>query len=138
MKGSGQKGAKDSRAGVRAGEEPVKLGSGNFASSSVVKCMSGRCTFRLVLSTLVYMKARSTLILSTVLFTGIASAQVTVDNTQTAAWLVQNVLTGPGVSISNVVFNGGPGNLVYNQCASFDGAAANVGVPLGEIGRAHV
>lgn len=59
--------------------------------------------------------------------------QLVVDNTQTPTDLVQNILAGPGVQISNVTFNGAAGNLLNPQIGSFNGVNANVGLNSGLI-----
>jgi hypothetical protein len=59
--------------------------------------------------------------------------QLTVDNTLTPEQLVQNVLLGSGVTISNVTFNGMPGTSVNLQASSFNGSACNVGMPAGVL-----
>jgi hypothetical protein len=56
-----------------------------------------------------------------------AGAQLVVDNTQTPEYLVQNVLLGGGVTVSNVMFNGLPGTVANPQIGSFDGTLCNVG-----------
>ncbi|MBK6755856.1 MAG: choice-of-anchor L domain-containing protein [Flavobacteriales bacterium] len=58
-------------------------------------------------------------------------AQLTIDNTQSANALVQNVLLGGGVTVSNITFNGMSGAAVYPQLAAFNSAGANVGIPSG-------
>ncbi|MBV6403869.1 MAG: choice-of-anchor L domain-containing protein [Flavobacteriales bacterium] len=63
----------------------------------------------------------------------LASAQITVDNSQTPEQLVQNVLLGAGITVSNVTFNGQPGNLVNDQIGSFDGTNSNVGIAQGLV-----
>lgn len=62
-----------------------------------------------------------------------AQAQLVVDNTITVTDLVQNVLLGGGVTVSNVTFNGQPGNQAYVQIGSFDATGAQVGMPQGVI-----
>ncbi len=62
-----------------------------------------------------------------------ATAQLTVDSTQTPEYLVQNVLLGQGIAISNVTFNGQPGSLTNTQCGQFNSTAANVGISSGVI-----
>ena len=64
-----------------------------------------------------------------------ANAQLTVDPTLTPEDLVQNVLLGGGVTVSNVTFNGQPGNIVdpNAQIGSFDASMANVGVTNGVV-----
>ncbi|MBK8340261.1 MAG: choice-of-anchor L domain-containing protein [Flavobacteriales bacterium] len=58
-------------------------------------------------------------------------AQLSIDNTQTANNLVQNVLLGGGVTVSNITFNGVPGNNVFGQLAAFNSTSANVGINSG-------
>ena len=60
-----------------------------------------------------------------------AHAQLTVDNTATVESLVQNVLLGGGVNVSNITFNGLPANFVTEQAASFDGSATTLGINSG-------
>ena len=62
-------------------------------------------------------------------------AQLIVTNpmTQTPQDLVQNVLLGPGVTVSNITFNGGAGNIWSEQAGFFDSNMANVGIPTGII-----
>jgi hypothetical protein len=47
--------------------------------------------------------------------------------------LVQNVLLGGGVQVSNVTFNGMPGTTVHEQIGSFDGTNCSLGLPAGII-----
>lgn len=61
------------------------------------------------------------------------SAQLVVDNTITAEDLVQNVLLGAGVTVSNVTFNGLPGNQANIQLGSFNGSSSNVGINSGLV-----
>ncbi|WP_298115879.1 choice-of-anchor L domain-containing protein [Flavobacterium sp.] len=67
----------------------------------------------------------------------IANAQLVVDNTtQTPAQLVQNVLLGSGISVSNVTFNGSASNaaMVRDQVGHFlNGSATNIGLNNGII-----
>jgi gliding motility-associated-like protein len=48
-------------------------------------------------------------------------AQVTIDQTMTPEELVQNVLLGGGITVSNVTFNGLPGNQLNNQIGKYTG-----------------
>ncbi|MFZ1688563.1 MAG: choice-of-anchor L domain-containing protein [Flavobacteriales bacterium] len=64
-------------------------------------------------------------------YTMSAHAQLTVDNTATVESLVQNVLLGGGVNVSNITFNGLPANFVTEQAASFDGSATTLGINSG-------
>ena len=60
-------------------------------------------------------------------------AQIILQNTQTPEELVQNTLLGTGVIISNVTFNGQPGNTVTEQAGFFDGENCNVGIDYGVL-----
>jgi gliding motility-associated-like protein len=60
-----------------------------------------------------------------------ASAQLTVDNSQTPQDLVENVLLGGGVTVSNVMFNGLPGTTANPQIGTFDGTATPIGMDSG-------
>ncbi len=63
-----------------------------------------------------------------------ASAQLVVNNTTlTPTQLVQNVLVGGGVTVSNVTFNGASGNTLTNQAGSFNGTTTNLGLNGGVI-----
>ena len=65
-------------------------------------------------------------------FSGIS--QLVVDNTTlTPQQLIQNVLAGPGVTISNVTFNGVPVNNPIPQAGTFDGSNSNIGLPNGVL-----
>lgn len=60
-----------------------------------------------------------------------AKAQLVVGNTLTPQQLVQDVLLGSGVTVSNITFNGGPGNTINEQAGTFDGTNTNIGIPNG-------
>lgn len=66
-------------------------------------------------------------------FNAFVFSQLTVTTTMTPEQLVQNVLAGSGVTISNVTFNGQPGNIVTTQCGFFNGVNSNVGINSGMI-----
>lgn len=69
-----------------------------------------------------------------VLFTaGAAHAQLAVNNTLTPQQLVEDVLLGSGVTVSNVTFNGGDATLLNEQAGSFTGAQGSVGLNGGVI-----
>lgn len=69
-----------------------------------------------------------------ILLAGTAKAQLTVDNTSfTPEQLVQNVLVGSGVTVTNVTFNGAPGTTVNAQIGSFNGINSNIGLGAGMI-----
>lgn len=62
------------------------------------------------------------------------SAQMIVDDTQTPAWYVQNVLLGGGVTASNVTFNGAPGNTADVQIGQFTlPGGTDLGLPGGLV-----
>ncbi len=58
-------------------------------------------------------------------------AQLAVDNTITVQQLVENVLLGGGVTVSNITFNGQPASQTNIQIGSFSGTGSNVGLPQG-------
>lgn len=49
------------------------------------------------------------------------SGQITIDQSMTPEELVQDVLLGEGVSVSNITFNGQPGNVLNTQIGRFTG-----------------
>lgn len=55
-------------------------------------------------------------------------AQLSVDGTLTPAQLVQNVLLGPGVTVSNITYTGS-----INCRGTFDGTSANIGFASGVL-----
>lgn len=64
-----------------------------------------------------------------VLTTGVANAQLAVDNTSfNPTQLVQNVLVGQGVTVSNVTFNGVAATTISQQVGSF--TAPNTALPI--------
>lgn len=75
------------------------------------------------------------LLIATVLVAAPATmmGQLTVDNTLTPEQLVQNVLLGTGVTVSNITFNGGSAATLSEQAGTFDGTSANIGIPSGVI-----
>ena len=60
-----------------------------------------------------------------------ALAQLSVSTSQSPSALVQDVLLGGGVTVSNITFNGQPANSANEQAASFNSANANVGLTSG-------
>ncbi len=67
--------------------------------------------------------------------------QLVLDSTQTPQQLVQNVLLGSGVAVSNVEFNYAPGTTISVQAMEFDGIGSNVGMTSGILlcsGDAHM
>ncbi len=60
-----------------------------------------------------------------------SQCQLVVDNTITVQQLVEDVLLGGGVTVSNITFNGQPASQTNIQIGSFDGTACNVGLPQG-------
>ncbi|MCB0780795.1 MAG: choice-of-anchor L domain-containing protein, partial [Flavobacteriales bacterium] len=77
------------------------------------------------------MSQRSLLILGMCSFLHEAEGQLVVDQTQTPVQLVQNVLLGSGVAVSNITFNGGTGAVPNDQISFFNGTASNIGIPSG-------
>ncbi len=76
---------------------------------------------------------RSILLTALLLIPFIGQAQLVVGQSQTASALVQNVLLGNGVQVSNITFNGQPGNAVFPQIGSFDATNANIEIDSGII-----
>lgn len=60
-----------------------------------------------------------------------AFSQLSVSTSQSPSALVQDVLLGGGVTVSNITFNGQPANTANEQAASFNSANANAGLPSG-------
>lgn len=61
------------------------------------------------------------------------SAQIQIDTTLTPEQLVQEVLLGNGVSVSNITFNGQAGNILSPQAAKYTGPSAFVGFNEGVV-----
>lgn len=80
-----------------------------------------------------YMLSRITSFLFVVLIGFNGWTQVTVDNSNTVEYYVQNVLLGTGVSVSNIQFNGGSANVVNAQVGQFTDPNSDVGLPGGLI-----
>ncbi len=57
-----------------------------------------------------------------------ASAQLSVDGTLTPAQLVQNILLGPGITVSNITYTG-----VGNARGTFNGSSSNIGFNSGVL-----
>jgi len=62
-----------------------------------------------------------------------ANSQLIIENTQTVEELVQDVLAGQGVVVSNVTINGQPGNQVNVQVGFFNSDSSNIGIDEGVI-----
>lgn len=78
---------------------------------------------------------RLLLLFAIILFNN-ANAQLIVNNTQTPAQLVQNVLLGTGITVSNVTFNGTAvnANVLRDQVGHFqNGSSTNIGIDSGVI-----
>lgn len=73
------------------------------------------------------------LLLASMSMVGTAQAQLTVQNTITPIDLVNNILVGQGVTVSNVTFNGQPANVVNEQMGAFDGTNSNIGLSNGIV-----
>lgn len=72
------------------------------------------------------------LIFSTWLFNPLY-AQVQIDTTLTPEQLVQEVLLGNGVSVSNITFNGQPGNILNTQAANYIGPSSFIAFDQGVV-----
>jgi len=62
-----------------------------------------------------------------------ANSQLIIENTQTVEELVQDVLAGQGVVVSNVIVNGLPGNQVNLQAGFFNSDSSNIGINEGVV-----
>lgn len=64
-----------------------------------------------------------------------ATSQVTINNTNTVAWYVQNVLLGANVTVSNITYNGSVANASANQpsVGEFSNPGMQVGLSNGMI-----
>lgn len=58
---------------------------------------------------------------------------LTTQNTLTPQELVETILAGQGVTVSNVTFNGQPGTVVNPQIGSFNGTTSNLGLDQGIV-----
>lgn len=68
---------------------------------------------------------------SLIVFCGFA--QLTVDNTQSPASIVEDVFLANGIFVSNVTFNGGDATVLNSQVGAFDGSNTNLGMNSGII-----
>lgn len=73
------------------------------------------------------------LILSIFFYSSLGFSQLTVTNNQTIEWYIQNVLIGTGVTISNVQYNAGAGNIVNAQVGQFTDPNGATGLGNGLI-----
>ncbi|MBK8498879.1 MAG: choice-of-anchor L domain-containing protein [Flavobacteriales bacterium] len=64
---------------------------------------------------------RPLLLVTTLLVAVLGHAQLVLDGSMSPTQLVQDVLLGPGVTVSNVTFNGSPANAPNIQVGRFDG-----------------
>lgn len=55
-------------------------------------------------------------------------AQLDVNTSFTPAALVNDILVGQGITVSNLLFNGSPANTVNDQIGAFDGSDSNIGM----------
>ncbi|MBX2960444.1 MAG: choice-of-anchor L domain-containing protein [Flavobacteriales bacterium] len=67
------------------------------------------------------------------LFLDQTKAQVTVNNTNTVQFYVQNVLLGGGVTVSNITYNGVPAGIVDAKVGQFTDPTSSVGLANGMI-----
>lgn len=61
------------------------------------------------------------------------SGQISLNGGVTPQQAVQNILLGPGITATNITFNGQPGGQVDEQIGSFNGTNCNIGMPAGVI-----
>jgi gliding motility-associated-like protein len=80
-----------------------------------------------------YQNLSKAFVLITLLVTNLSFAQVTIDQTMTPEQLVQNVLLGAGITVSNVTFNGLPGNMLNNQIAKYNGPSSFIAFDEGIV-----
>lgn len=66
-------------------------------------------------------------------YAGTAPAQIVLNGALTPQQAVENILLGPGITATNITFNGQPGNIVDEQIGGFNGVNCNVGMPAGVI-----
>ena len=80
------------------------------------------------------MKKSNILLFCSLLATTGMRAQIVIDQTLTVEQLVQDVLLGSGVQVSNITFNGQAGaGLLTEQAATFNGVNCNVGIEQGIV-----
>lgn len=79
------------------------------------------------------MKQRMTIMAFGALAAWNVQAQLTVDGTLTPIQLVEDVLVGNCVGVSNITFNGVPGTNTHPQAGSFNGVNSEVGLANGVI-----
>ena len=60
-------------------------------------------------------------------------AQLTVNTSFTPQQLVNDILVGQGVSVSNITFNGVALTSPHDQLSAFNGASSNIGLPQGVV-----
>lgn len=83
----------------------------------------------------------SCLIVIAYTWSGQAHGQLLVNNTTTPTELVEQILAGQGVAVSNVTFNGVPANAIHDQIGSFNGSSSALGLVAGVVlatGRVQV
>ncbi len=68
-----------------------------------------------------------------ILIPGKVHAQLLPFNNQTPQQVVQNMLAGQGVSVSNVTFNGQPATVINDQVGTFNGTSSNIGLDSGIV-----
>ncbi|MBL7951628.1 MAG: gliding motility-associated C-terminal domain-containing protein [Flavobacteriales bacterium] len=60
-------------------------------------------------------------------------AQLNVNTTYTPAALVNDILVGQGITVSNLTFNGAPANTINDQIGAFNGSTSNIGLNDGIV-----
>jgi gliding motility-associated-like protein len=73
------------------------------------------------------------LIVTTLTWCGETFGQLTVNNTATPTELVEQILVGQGIAVSNVTFNGVLAAGVHDQIGSFNGSASALGLGNGVL-----
>ena len=76
---------------------------------------------------------RALIILCSIFFANSLRAQIQIDTTLTPEQLVQNVLLGNGVSVSNITFNGQAGSILNTQSGRYIGPSNFVGFDEGVV-----
>ena len=92
-----------------------------------------RNTLILPNATRILMNARAAFSALAFLSFGLLQAQLNVSTSLTPAQLVQNVLLGQGVSVSNITFNGSVYSTPQNGTGSFTTVSSNLGLDAGVI-----
>lgn len=74
-----------------------------------------------------------TLLPGLLLATAPLHAQLSVNTALSPTTLVNDILVGQGISVSNVTFNGATLSTPHDQISAFNGASSNIGLPQGIV-----